>query len=96
MGAKWLAPAAQGGAREMKKTNKAMKMTFATKGFEAKIGKTMITRRPYAKVTVSEDMIYLGAAVSVGIPLAVAGAKQVGKMGSDGSSTYDNDFHSQN
>lgn len=63
----------------MKKNNN--KMHFETKGFEAKVGRTLIAHRPYAKVTVSEDMIYLGAAVSVGIPLAVAGVKQVGKMG---------------
>lgn len=60
---------------------KSNTMSFKTKGLEAKVGKTLITRRPYAKITVSEDMMYLGAAVSVGIPLAVAGAKQVGKMG---------------
>ena len=56
-------------------------MSFKTKGVEAKVGQTLITRRPYAKVTVSEDMMYLGAAVTVGVPLAVAGAKQIGKLG---------------
>lgn len=59
-------------------------MSFKTKGFEAKIGKTMITRRPYAKVTVSEDMIYLGAAMTVGVPLAVTGAKKLCKLGAAG------------
>ena len=60
----------------MKKNNKSNKaMHFETKGFEAKIGRTILTRRPYAKVTVSEDMVYLGAAMTV------AGAKQIGKLG---------------
>ena len=66
----------------MKKNNKSNKaMHFETKGFEAKIGRTILTRRPYAKVTVSEDMVYLGAAMTVGVTLAVAGAKQIGKLG---------------
>ena len=65
----------------MMKNIKVKAMKFETKGVEAKLGQTLITRRPYMKVTVSEDMMYLGAAVTVGVPLAVAGAKQIGKLG---------------
>lgn len=66
----------------MKKAMKSIsKMSFETKGFEAKVGRTMFTRRPYAKVTVSEDMIYLGAAMTVGVPLAYTGAKKLCKLG---------------
>lgn len=67
--------------KAMKSINKMGNMRFETKGFEAKVGRTMITRRPYAKVTVSEDMIYLGTAVTIGVPLAYTGAKKLCKIG---------------